>query len=372
MVQISQNVIDISTNPTTSTDVVTKGYVDGYLSDYSPTVGIERNITPILLSPGGTTANIWSVSVDGYSDVSAVAELRCSADDGYTGKRLSGPLVCTAKRYKDTLLDITSQQAASPWICTDPLWLPQFDVDGNNLVLQLVPDSTSTIQVRGFVKYEITNTSQDVPPPLHTSDWLLTQIQYAIGSKLLGLVVPEDFTISGSDVITATTKYGSSLSTRAAKAQAVVVGTRRHLQFLLNSSNTIYNASYGAIKEAVYVLNTPSLPFSGGDSGFAINTNDYNFNFGQAAAGTSTFVTSVATCYVNGISTHTLNTGVQILAVSWPANTTAGIEIGGLNSFGAFGFIGGTLGSMVYCNAALSSGERNAVIAALTTYQAGD
>lgn len=204
--------------------------------------------------------------------------------------------------------------------------------------------------------------------PSTQSDWLLAQVQAGIGAKLLGLVVPEDFTLSGSDVTVATTKYGSALTVRTAKPQSSTVGTRRHISFHRNSDNTLYNASYDTIKQAVYVLNSPDLPFTSDENGFIVSSSDYNYSFGQAVASGSSVTGSVV--HVDGVSTSTLTETAQVVSVSYTANSTAGIQIGGLYGIGNFGLVEASLGAIVLCNAVLTTGERQAVEAALATYQA--
>lgn len=333
--------------------------------------GGADTIPPVALDPGDDPATLYTIAIAASRDIDVVAELKCSADDGVAGKRLRGSVVCTAKRYGTNALVVTSQSAALPWVCDDALWLPQFVPVGNSLLLQVTPDPTSVIQVRGRIRYELTDTSGDAPPPAHNSAWLLAQVQAGVGSKLLGLVIPADFTVSGSDVTVATTAYGPAIAVRAARPQVVTVGTRRYLQFARNSANTLYNTTYGTIREAVYLLNTPDLPFTSSESGFIISSNDYNYAFGQASTNTSNLVNTAATEYVNGVATTTLTESAQVVAVSYGANTSGGLEIGGLNAFGSFGFLEGQIGPMVFCNAALTTGERQAVEAALATYQAG-
>jgi len=359
-------------NATPVTGIATDASLQAPIADGVATVGLpgtSANITPVALTPGGAATTIHTIAVPASRDIDVTAELQCSADDGSAGKRLRGSVVCTAKRYGSGALAITSQSAALPWACDDALWLPQFVPSSNDLLLQMTPDTTYTTQVRGRVRYEVTDTSGDEPPPEHTSDWLLAQITNGIGAKHLGLIIPDDFTVSGSDITVATTKYGSALTVRSAKAQASTVGARRHMSFARNSANTLYNAAYGTIKQAIYILNSPSLPFTSDENGFIVSSSDYNYAFGQAVASGSAVTGSVV--HVDGVLTSTLTETAQVVSVSYNANSTAGIQIGGLYGIGNFGLVEASLGAIVLCNAVLTTGERQAVEAALALYQAG-
>jgi hypothetical protein len=331
MTQIKQNVISIS-SPTSEDQVTTKGYIDGYISNYVPIFGGIETITEVVLDSGGTTQTIWSKSIDGYSDICVISELKCSANDGGIGKRLNGPLVCTAKRYGLQSLSITSQSSAIPWVCDEPNWLPQFDVNGNNLILQLTPDTVADIQVRGRVNFEIVNTYNDVEPSIHNEAWLFSSISSLLGSK----VIEQFATPTGSTSITGITGSNGHVMSPGGTG-SYTKGTIGTLNRAATTAPTAFAgylrcADVGqAIKSVVSVCQIPTFP----------DATNYQVLFGTGGVSSATNKTMVQSSgtvlftndwshYVNNILTNTLPaTGsIAIIRADLSSNTDQSFQTG--------------------------------------------
>jgi hypothetical protein len=347
--------------------------VSGIVTDaslkYDTTLGLPGVSAPVAetaLSPGGSATTIHTIAVAASRDISVIADLRLSADDGSAGKRCNGSVVCTAKRYGSGALAITSQSAALPWVCDDPLWLPQFVTSSNNLLLQVTPDVSSTIQVRGRVRYELTDTSADVSP--QAAAVFAAAVESLFSTRLIDqFILP---TASGSDV----TGWTGATS---GKALANTVGTHFSLSTLGASARPAVTSAVGlqaqlrgamgaAVKCILVFAAAPSLPVA-----------TYSVLANTGATGDVTNILMVSTSQtvlsannvikVDGVTTNTVPAagGVHLFQLDATGNTDTDFGLGFSNN--AFPWRA-PVGCVVLLNAIPSAGEITTLLAAGETY----
>lgn len=321
--------------------------------------GTYDPITDTVIEPGGDPVTLWQLAVAASSNVTVQATLSASTDDGDTGGHLDGVLVCTAKRYKSGALAITSQSAALPWVLSDPSWLPQFVASGNNLLLQLTPDSEFTVQVRDSgVRYSAKDTSADVAPAAHDQTWFFGQVTALLGSK----VIEQFATPTGSPVITGINGVNGHVMANAGAGNytAGIIGTQ-------GRPATTAPAAFGGclrcadvgqpIKSVVSVCSVPTFPDATNYQvlmGTGLISNPTGKTMVESG-GTALFVNDWSH-YVNNVSTHALPAAGSIVTIraDLAANTDQSFQCG----YTTADFVWrGAVGYWLLLNAAMSAEE---------------
>jgi len=348
-------------NSTPVTGIATDASLQAPIADGVATVGLpgtSANITAVALDPGGAATTIHTIAVPASRDIDVIAELQCSADDGSAGKRLRGSVVCTAKRYGSGALAITSQSAALPWILDDALWLPQFVTSSNNLLLQVTPDTTYTTQVRGRVRYEVTDTSGDVEPSIHDEAWFFAQVAALLGSK----IIDQFATPTGTTDVTGITGDNGLVMANADTGRYTVgtIGTQGRAATTAPSAVNacLRCAAVGqAVKSIVSVCAIPTFP----------DATNYQVLFGTGGVSSATNKTMVQntqsiliasgwTNYVNNVQTSALPAAGSIATIraDLASNTDQTFQTG----YATVPFVWrGPVGYWLILNDTMTSGE---------------
>jgi hypothetical protein len=383
MVQISQNVINITTT-LSSDDVTTKNYVDGYVENERVKVNgfsvsdiatdsfgtlllptKSAAITVGSLAPGGVATTLWTLPTSAYQNITVEAILSASSDDGYAGGHLDGTIICTAKRFKNGSLTITSQSAALPWALNKTAWLPQFVPSGNNLLLQITPDTSDTIQIRdSFVRYTVKNTSNDLEPQAY--DIFSATVKNIFPTTLIDQFITPTY---GADVTSWTGTEGNiltnvvgthfsaaTLGTMARPAITSTVGLLAELRADLGS----------AVKCLIIVAAAPDLP---------IATYSVLGNIGVQGSVTNILMVSTSQTVlsanniikVDGVTTNTVPSagGVHVFQLDVSGSSETSIGVGFANN--PFPWRE-KVGYVLALSAVPSNGDVSSLLTAVGTY----
>jgi len=303
--------------------VINTVYLKGDKGDKGDSAVTGDPVQTSALGKNSGTHTLWSKSISAATNVSVEATLACSADDGISGKELSGVLTCTAKRKGTGALAITSQAAAVPWLLDDLAWNPIFDIGGNDLRLRLTSDSLCIIKPRGSVRIELVDTSADAPKPVVP---LATQL-LALGFTHVWL--SDGISLSGSNV---DHWLGSSASLAESTAYSMVNATLGGKGAVVTSGaneSSLQATGLGTIK-SVWVVATTStaLPYHGYKA-LATNVSVSDHIMVAAQDTTNWYISTGWTHYKDGVATEALTAGNHIYEANNSLSTVTDLIVGG-------------------------------------------
>lgn len=194
---------------------------------------------------------------------------------------------------------------------------------------------------------------------------LLRRITAVLGSDLVGLKIPDNAVMSGSDVTSVTATAGADLVASGAFQRTAVNGR----QLLTTADNGVkyFTCADTGIRTVVAVAQVAAVPFSGYPC-LVRGTSGTEFIF-EGDSGASNWRASLlgATTYENGTADGSPSAGaLRIFEWSCATPNDAIVYMG--NSSGTYAWVSGLCGAIVTASVQLTAGQRTAINQALAEY----